>query len=82
MSTKGDSTTKFQFHEAYLLVNRIRPNSSYLIEHNTTPSKGDIAGYNLTSVELKSFTFSPGPKSLSIDNAVLGQQLKRLLYND
>jgi len=80
MSTKADSTTKFQFHEAYLIVNRIRPNPSYLIAHNTALAKGALARYNLTRVELKTFTFSPGPKSLSVDNAVLGQLPKRLLF--
>jgi hypothetical protein len=31
-----------------------------------------LARYNLTRVELKSFIFSKGAQSLSIDNAVLG----------
>ena len=79
MSTKGDSTTKFQFHEAYLIVNRIRANPSHLIAH-TTLAKGGLARYNLTRVELKSFTFSLTPKSLSIDIAVLGQLPKRILF--
>ena len=52
MSTKADSTTKFQFHEVYLIVNRIRPNPSYLIAHNTTVAKGALARYNLSRVEL------------------------------
>jgi len=80
MSTNADSTTKFQFLEAYLIVNRIRANSSYLIAHNTTLAKRSLARYNLTRVELKTFTFSHGKKSLSIDNAVLGQLPKRLLF--
>jgi hypothetical protein len=76
MITKADSSIKFQFLEAYLIVNRIRPNPSFLIAHNTTLSKGGLARYNLTRVELETFTFSPAPKSLSIDNAVLGELLK------
>ena len=80
MSTKGDSTTKFQFHEGYLIVDRIRPNLSYRIAQNTNLAKGGLARYHLTRAELKIFTFSPGPKSLSIDNAVLGQLPKRLLF--
>ena len=43
MSTKADSTTKFNFHEAYLIVIRIRVNLSYLIAHNTTLAKGGLA---------------------------------------
>ena len=42
MITKADSTTKFNFHEAYLIVNRIRTNPSYLIP-NTTLAKGGLA---------------------------------------
>jgi len=34
----------------------------------------------MTSVELKTFTFSAGSKSLSIDNAVLVPFRKRLLF--
>jgi len=65
-NTKADFTTKFQYLEAYLIVNRIRPNHSYPEAHNTTLVKGGLARYNLTTVELKTFTFSPGPKSLSM----------------
>ena len=36
--------------------------------------------YNLTRVELKTFTYSAGPTSLFIDNAVLGHLPKRLLF--
>ena len=79
MSTKADSTIKFQFYEAYLIVNRIRSNPSYTIAHNSIAKVG-LARYNLTRVELKTFTFSPGPKFLAIDNAVLGQLPKRLLF--
>ena len=59
MSTKADSTTKFQFLEAYLIDNRIRPNPTHLIAHNTTLAKGGLASYNLTRFELKTFTFLP-----------------------
>jgi len=34
----------------------------------------------MTRVELKTFTFSAGSKSLSIDNALLGRVPKRLLF--
>ena len=59
MSTKAVSTTKFQFLEAYLIVNRIRLNPYYLISNNTTLSKGGLARYNLRRVELKTFIFHP-----------------------
>ena len=39
MNTKSDSTTEFQFLEAYLIVNRIRPNPAYLIAHSATRAK-------------------------------------------
>ena len=42
---------------------------------------GTFARYNMTRVELKTFTFSTGSKSLSIDNAVLGHVPKRLLFS-
>ena len=80
MDTKADSTTKFQCPVSYRIVNRIRPNSAYLIAHNATLAKGGLARYNMTSVKLKTFTYSAGPKSLSMDNAVLRQLPKRLLF--
>ena len=80
MNTKANSISKFQFLEEYLIFNRIRPNLAYLIARNTTLAKGGLARYNMTRVELKTFTYSAGPKSLSIDNAVLGQLPKRLLF--
>ena len=80
MSKKADSTTKFQFPDAYLIVKRIRPNLSYLTAHNTTLAKGGLARYNLTRVDLKAVIFSSGTKSLSIDKPVLRQLPKRLLF--
>jgi hypothetical protein len=41
--------------------------------------KGALARYNMTRVDFKTFTFSTGSKSRSIDNAVLGPLPKRLL---
>jgi hypothetical protein len=43
-------------------------------------SQGVLARYNITRVELKTFTFSSGSQSLSIDNAVIGPLPKRLLF--
>ena len=62
MNTKADSTSKFQFLEAYLIVNQIRPNPACLLAHNTTLAKGGLR-FNMTRVELKTFTYSVGPKS-------------------
>ena len=80
MNTKNDSTSRFQFLEAYLIANRIRPNPVYPIDHNTTLVRSILARYNLSSFELKAFTFSAVPKYLSIDNAILGHLPKRLLF--
>jgi len=72
--------TVFKLLDAQLLVRRVRPNPSILIAHNSTLSKGSPAHYNLTRVELKTFPFFAGSKSLSIDNAVLGPTPKRFLF--
>jgi hypothetical protein len=47
---------------------------------NETLKHGALSRYNLTRVELMSFTFSSGAQSLSIDNSVLGRIPKRLLF--
>ena len=52
-----------------------------LLAHNIALGKSAHASYNLTRVELKSFTFSSGAQSLSIDNAVLERIPKQLLFN-
>jgi len=41
---------------------------------------GALARYNMTRDKLKTFTYSAGSKSLSIDNAVLGPVPKGLLF--
>jgi len=50
------------------------------LAHTATLNTGALARYNMTRVELKTFTFSVGSKSLSIDNAVLGTVPKLLLF--
>jgi len=77
---KADSTTVFKFLDAQLLVNRVRPSPALLLAQNTTLTRGALARYNLTRVELKTYTISSGSQSLSIDNAVLGPLPKRLLF--
>jgi hypothetical protein len=74
------SDTMFKFLDEKLRVNSIRPNPQLQVAHNTLLTKGGKAKYNITRVELKSFTFSSGSQSLSIDNAVLSQIPKRLLF--
>ena len=43
-------------------------------------SKRVLTRYNLWRVDPKTFIFSAGSKSLSIDNGMLGPTLKRLLF--
>jgi len=76
------SKTVFKFLDAQLLVRSVRPNPNpgILLAHNLTLNKGSLARYNLTRVELKTFTFSAGSNTFSIDNAVLGSIPKRLLF--
>jgi hypothetical protein len=77
MHKNGETKTTFKFLDAQLLVRRVRPIPAILIAHTSTLSAGSLARYNLTRVELKTFTFCSGSKSLSIDNAVLGPLPKR-----
>ena len=62
-------------------MKRVKPDPITLLAHNATLNTGALARYNVTTVELKTFSFSVGSKSLSIDNAVLGPVPKRLLFN-
>jgi hypothetical protein len=80
MNKDAETKTVFKFLDAQLLVNRVRRSPSLLLAHNIALEKGALARYNMTRVELKSFTFSSGAQSLSIDNAVLGTIPKRLLF--
>jgi hypothetical protein len=72
MNKTVDTKTTFKFIDAHLLVSRVQPNPAIFIAHSATLRTGCLARYNLTRVELKTFTFSAGSESLSIDNAVLG----------
>jgi len=80
MKKDADSKTVFKFLDAWLLVNRVKTDHTIPLAHNANLAKGPLARYNLTGVELKTFTFSSGAQSLSIDNAVLGPVPKRLLF--
>jgi len=72
MNAHDDTKTKatFKFLDAELIVRRIRPSPKFSVAHNEALSKGCIARYNLTRVELKTFTFAGGPQPISINNAV------------
>jgi hypothetical protein len=80
MKKDAQATTQFKFLDAKLYVKRIRANLAILLVHNETLKKGILARYNMTSVELKTFNYSSGAQSLTIDSAVLGNVLKRLLF--
>ena len=59
-SMAADSNAVFKILDAQLLVKRVRPNPAYLIAHNTVLQEGAIARYNMTRVELKTFTYAKG----------------------
>jgi len=80
MNKEQETKTVFKFLNAQPLVNRVRHSPSFFFSHNIALGKGALARYNLTGVELKSFTFSSGAQLLSIDNAVLGTIPKRFLF--
>jgi len=80
MNKNTDSKTVIKFIDAWLLVNRVKTDPTIPLAHNTTLAKGPLARYNLTRVELKTFTLSSGTQTPSIDNAVLGPVPKRLVY--
>ena len=82
MNSHTDTKTKttFKFLDADLIVRRIRPRPKISVAHNEARSKGCIARYNVTRVELKTFTFVGGHQTISIDNAVLGMLPKSLIF--
>jgi hypothetical protein len=79
MNANADCKTMFKFLDAKLFVKRIRANPQIPLAHQAA-LKTELARYNMTRVELKTFTFFSGPKSLSIDQAVSGRIPKRLLF--
>jgi hypothetical protein len=79
MNTATDTKTVFRFLDAKLFVKRIKENTQISLAYVKT-LKTNLARYNMTRVELKNFTFSSGPQSLSIDQAVTGRLPKRLLF--
>jgi hypothetical protein len=80
LSNKADSKATFKFQEVLLYAKLVRPAPSILALNTEALLKGYPVRFNLTRVELKTFTFAKGSQSLSIDNAVLGVLPKRLLF--
>ena len=60
MNATAYSKTTFKILDAKLFVKRIRTHPDLLSAQNDTLTDGAIARYNLTRVEIKSFTFAPG----------------------
>jgi hypothetical protein len=79
MNPEADTKTVFKFLDAKRFVKRFKANPHINLAHEET-LKTDLARYNMTRVEFKTFTFSSGPQSLSIDQAVTGRLPKRLLF--
>jgi len=57
MSKEADSKTNFKFLDAQLLVKRVKPDPVMLLAHTATLNTGALERYNMTRVELKTFTF-------------------------
>ena len=80
MKKSADSRNNSKFLDAYLLFRHVHLNPAILTAHNNNLIKVVLARYNQTIVDVKTFTFSAGSKSLSINNAVLGLIPKSLLF--
>jgi len=61
MNSNPDTKATFKFLDAELVVRRIRPSPKIFVAHDEALSKGIHALYNLTRVELKTFTYASGP---------------------
>jgi hypothetical protein len=80
MNKTANSKTTFKFLNLKLYVQRVKASPDLLSAHNSTLTKRGFARYYLTIVELKTFTFPIGLKSLSMDNAFWGTIPKRLYH--
>jgi hypothetical protein len=79
MNKDAGSKLTFRFLDAQLLVKRVKAYPAILAAHNTALQAAALAKYNLTRVEIKTFTFATGSRSVSIDNAIFGTVPYRLL---
>ena len=66
LGNKENGKVYFKVLEALLYVKRIRPTSLILTSHIEALLAGSPIRYNITRIELKTFTFSAGSQSLSI----------------
>lgn len=80
LGQREGTESDIQNYGRQIVLNRVRPNPSVLLAHVNALNQGCVARYNITRVELKTFTFSSGAQSRTIDNAVLGNLPKRLLF--
>jgi len=80
MNKSADTKTSFKFLNAQSLFRRVQTNHVILEAQEKALERGALARYNMTRVDLKTFTFSAGSKSRSIDNAVLGP-LQKACYS-
>jgi hypothetical protein len=58
MHTDATHSTVFKFLDAKLYVKRIRASPDFLLAQNEPPNQGVLSFYNVTRVDLKTFTFS------------------------
>ena len=77
LSKEADSKVVFKLLDAQLFVKRVRPNPAYLIAHNTALQAGAIAKYNMTRVELETFTFSSRSLSTYAIDKILRKNVRR-----
>jgi hypothetical protein len=80
MVKDADSKVTFKLQDARLLVKYVKTIPAVLVGHNKTLHTGALAKYQLSSVEVKTFTFASGSQSQYIDNTVLGTLPKRPLF--
>lgn len=78
LSESADSKARFQFLDAALYVKKVKPAPSILMSHMKALEKVN-ARYDITRVDVRSFTFGAGQSTISIDNAVIGPLPKRIL---
>ena len=60
LSTKEDAKVYFKVLEALLFVKRFKPSPPFMTAHNEALLEGCPLRYNLTSIELKPYTFAGG----------------------
>jgi len=79
VSSKSDTGTFFMFLDATLHVRHVKPSPDIQPDNAKVLEKVN-ARYDMTRLALKTSTFGSGSKFVSIDNTVLGNLSKRLLF--